>query len=60
MADDKIIYVDMNGGAHTTAKECVDANLGIESTNGQYVTGGNCGQDSSNVPPPAPDTKTGK
>ncbi len=50
MADDKIIYIDANGLAHSTAQECVDANLGIESANGQYVTGGNCGQDSANIP----------
>jgi len=49
MADDKIYYVDANGGAHNTAQEAVDANLGIESSNGQYITGGNCGQSSDNI-----------
>ena len=49
MADDRTYYIDANGGAHSTPQEAVDANLGIESTNGQYVTGGNCGQSSDNV-----------
>lgn len=49
MPDDKTYYIDANGGVHTTAQDCVDANLAIESVNGQYVTGGNCGQDSSNI-----------
>lgn len=51
MADDKDpdVYIDAEGWAHSSAQECVDANLQIESSQGQYVTGGNCGQDSDNV-----------
>jgi len=44
------IYTDSEGWAHSSAKECVEANLQIESVNAQYVTGGNCGQDADNVP----------
>lgn len=45
------IYIDINGGVHSTAAECIDANVAIESANsGRYAAGGNCGQDSSNIP----------
>lgn len=46
---DKEIHLDANGWAHSTAQQAVDANLQIESVNGQYVTGGNCGQSSDNI-----------
>lgn len=45
------IYIDMNGGVHDTARECVESNLAIEGANsGGYAAGGNCGQESDNVP----------
>lgn len=47
--DDQTYYIDSNGGAHFTPQEAVDANLQIESSNGQYVTGGNCGQSADNI-----------
>lgn len=46
---DDTYYIDANGGIHKTAQDAVDANLQIESVNGQYVTGGNCGQSSDNI-----------
>jgi hypothetical protein len=50
MADNDT-YIDMNGGVHDTAKECVESNLSIEGANsGGYPAGGNCGQDPDNVP----------
>lgn len=49
MADDKIYYIDANNVAHSTPGECIDANLQIESVNGQFNTGGNCGQSSDNI-----------
>lgn len=48
---DPPVYIDINGGVHDTARECVEANLAIESANsGGYPAGGNCGQESENVP----------
>lgn len=45
------VYIDMNGGVHDTARECVESNLAIESANsGGYATGGNCDQKSEDVP----------
>lgn len=55
MSDDTVTvgnttyYQDANGYLHSTPQEAVDANLSIESVNGQYVTGGNCGQSSDNI-----------
>lgn len=43
-------YIDSEGFLHSTPQEAVEANLQIESVQGQYVTGGNCGQDPSNIP----------
>ena len=52
------IYIDMNGGVHDTAKECIASNLAIETANsGGYAAGGNCGQSPDNVPEEKEDTK---
>jgi hypothetical protein len=47
--DDKYYY-DSTCGVHTTPQEAVEACLQNEAISGQYVTGGNCGQDPSNIP----------
>jgi hypothetical protein len=49
--DPEDYYIDINGGVHDSPGECVDASVAIESANsGGYPAGGNCGQDSSNIP----------
>ena len=48
MADEKI-YISSDGRVHSTAAAAIEASQTAEQTSGQYVTGGNCGQDASNV-----------
>jgi hypothetical protein len=42
---------DMFGRLHRDTQGAIDANLNGESQMGQWVTGGNCGQDPKNVKP---------
>lgn len=46
---DTVHYIDSQGWVHSTPQAAIESSQQFESTSGQYVTGGNCPQDSSYV-----------